>query len=678
MATGVVGIMAANDYWTCSETAETANSLDPNAVVNPASFKTYNGDISKTKYFDVYTKSTAQCVKGTGKVAIADKCMKDVCTGGSCQPTAVSSCTAQDTNCRLQESFILDSANFSSSFTKYWMPTGATAKKMINSWKYNCPNGCNDGACSNSNLSNAFDETVDVYMSETPSNILALSNPYGPHQADLTLVGTSATDPSFTVTSHVSFDSAKDLQWVLGNVQCSNLPAGFICPTISKYSNAPFLSNNLYDENLGDEFVAVKSGGQEQYRMSWHITGTATPQIKPVLLSRFHIRPWIGNKTGWFLKIRNSQAYQPTADPYGDFSPLVLDKLAQLFSNMSNGQLKMSYLIKEVYYPLNSTSIESSDLQKNILQSLGADGSNYRQYFDWTIFSYYKSTLDSLSNPTIWLTGAQGVSPSPACLYCGPGATIHNLQTTTGLIMHELGHGIGLSNAYAELNAYCPDSIGSSEVKYEHIFVNCAPDILRGRFLGPFYQSMGPYLGSNWYDPLERASLGWLKSGQITMVTSSGVYDLYSDNDDFTSDINKPLILQVLVTSPNNNRWNGSNYILDFDKTFTDFVYLIAPNKKTVVEAPSWFNGGDDYIGNGIRLSAGELTGRVANQVAGEQWFYSYNNNLGSDPNNLFVSSYRHTIPVDGETHLVWPGTDIKIKLLERTGSHARVQITYQ
>lgn len=146
MMAGIVGITSATSYWTCQDSPESANNFILSSLVNSASFKTYNGDINKVKFFDVYTRGVASCVKGTSKVTSVDKCIKDVCVGSTCTPTAVASCTPQDKNCQLQESFILTSTDLGTA-TKYWMQTSATTRSNFNSWKYNCPNGCSNGAC---------------------------------------------------------------------------------------------------------------------------------------------------------------------------------------------------------------------------------------------------------------------------------------------------------------------------------------------------------------------------------------------------------------------------------------------------------------------------------------------------------------------------------------------------
>ncbi|MFA6526675.1 MAG: C1 family peptidase [Candidatus Buchananbacteria bacterium] len=146
---GTIMLQSSSDasYWTCSDAAETANNFVLSSLVDPTSFKKYNGDIAKVKYFDTFTKSKAQCVKGSSNLGYADYCMVDVCSGTACTPTTVASCKTTDKNCRLQEAFLLDSANFSAAATKFWMQTGPTTKSMFSNWQYKCPNGCSNGAC---------------------------------------------------------------------------------------------------------------------------------------------------------------------------------------------------------------------------------------------------------------------------------------------------------------------------------------------------------------------------------------------------------------------------------------------------------------------------------------------------------------------------------------------------
>jgi len=143
---GVAGIT--NPYYTCSETAEKANNFDLASVmlINATNFSKYYGDFSKVKYFDVYTKSKAQCVKGTSNVGYTDSCLVDTCAGTTCTAKTIASCKPTDNNCRLQEAFIMTSTDLGTA-TRYWQQTSATTRSTFSQWQYKCPLGCSNGAC---------------------------------------------------------------------------------------------------------------------------------------------------------------------------------------------------------------------------------------------------------------------------------------------------------------------------------------------------------------------------------------------------------------------------------------------------------------------------------------------------------------------------------------------------
>ena len=114
----------------CRETSETANNVATSTIPYYSTLLSSQKitDIAQLTYFDIYTKSTAQCVSGSNRTAYDDQCFIDVCTGTSCQSTKKDSCTPLDKNCRLQEGFI-------------------TPNNTVSNWRYKCPNGCTNGAC---------------------------------------------------------------------------------------------------------------------------------------------------------------------------------------------------------------------------------------------------------------------------------------------------------------------------------------------------------------------------------------------------------------------------------------------------------------------------------------------------------------------------------------------------
>ncbi|MFA5029567.1 MAG: hypothetical protein WC518_02320 [Patescibacteria group bacterium] len=122
--------------WTCSESNsnEMHNNVTISTIPYLSSFNASTGGLGNVKFFDIYNKSTADCVRGGSRTAYEDKCLIDVCSGTSCKSTPVASCSKTDRNCRLQEGFVKNSAGVT--------PT-------VSNWLYKCPDGCSDGACIN-------------------------------------------------------------------------------------------------------------------------------------------------------------------------------------------------------------------------------------------------------------------------------------------------------------------------------------------------------------------------------------------------------------------------------------------------------------------------------------------------------------------------------------------------
>jgi hypothetical protein len=114
------------------ESAEIGNNYDANIFHRPDAFKLLYGNIDNVKYFDVYNASVATY----GIYRNSDKCLIDVCVGTKCSPRVVTSCANGESNCRLQEAFVFNEGNYS---------RGGITK--VGNWVYNCPNGCNKGAC---------------------------------------------------------------------------------------------------------------------------------------------------------------------------------------------------------------------------------------------------------------------------------------------------------------------------------------------------------------------------------------------------------------------------------------------------------------------------------------------------------------------------------------------------
>ena len=140
---GVVSIPGAT--YTCAESNETANNVDPATIPYYSSFVTYNGGLDNVKYFDITRKSAATCQKNSypySKAMYEDTCLIDVAAVVSgkttWKSTKVNDCSKADEdgitkrNCRLQEGFVKNASSTS---------------PAVSNWTYRCPNGCNSGAC---------------------------------------------------------------------------------------------------------------------------------------------------------------------------------------------------------------------------------------------------------------------------------------------------------------------------------------------------------------------------------------------------------------------------------------------------------------------------------------------------------------------------------------------------
>ncbi|GEM_PF-6264068 len=542
------------------------------------------------------------------------------------------------------------------------------------------------------NKSKNFDQSVKVFMSITPSNILAVFEPYGPHKAELELVGTSETNPSFTVTAKVSYDSAKEKNWVVKDIGYNNIP--------SNYGNPLILSDSVGFNGLDSlKYVAVQAGkAGEKYVMTWKITGEATLQIRPVLLPRFESAPWIGDKKGFFIKIRNKDNYNPGDDPYisEEYVQSTIRDVTSAINRMSNSKVNMHGTVKEVLYkiPQSFLSAECSafqerDLYKNILRELGYTETNYKQNYDWLFWTMYQDTARQLKCDIFRINHGGGVSPSDECINCGPGGKVSATKDFSEWgsawgFLHELGHGLGLSEGYYSIITGCED--GGNIIKPNHIFTPCKSKELAG----PFYMTMsnGPML---WYDPIEREHMGWLEPLQVTLVTKSGVYDLYSENDDLTSDLGKPLILQIPVDAQGIINYV---YVITFNEAFIDSIPNIDEEVKkytsnsirlSASNLPDLKIGGDIGMAGKSQISASNLPalkiGGGISITGKSQNFYSFNNKLRSEI-RLFEKRAKdgtryHTIPIGEQVQLQWQNTDIKIKLLEKIGNHAKVEVIY-
>lgn len=491
-----------------------------------------------------------------------------------------------------------------------------------------------------------IDDSVEMFMTETPSYLLTAYEGFGPVSANLSLVGTSQTDPSFTITAVATLNPSQD--WSVGQIVTSAIPAGYTAPQFIVDVNPAF--NGFRSWSLG-----VKTGGTEAYRMTWKITGQAADNVRPVLLPRFASMPWIGEKKGYVLKGRNTEAFDPGQYPYGPGNvnlTTMLDKMSDAIRRMSNNKVAMTYEIKEAR--VDSFDCNSIRMTDALLESLGINETNYQNHYQWIVTTLYPSLLAACPlNQT-----PNGLSNAPQHPHVGPGAWEPDISYPNGsfwssILQHEFGHGITLSHPQTLYNcaATSPD-----HVVPEGLFYDC------GDQTRTLDSNMGPAAGT-WWNPIERARLGWLEGSQVTLVTESGTYDLYSDRDDFTSDPAEPLILQVLVSV------NGVAH----------YVYLTLPNAQNVYDIREQLGNSqpirEEYL-HGVQMSAGRLDTGFSTGLgkASHSFFtYSYNGNNGS----LFERLARNTIQPGDQVHLKWPGTDVLIKNISREGRHARVQVVY-
>lgn len=499
-------------------------------------------------------------------------------------------------------------------------------------------------------LEDTLEDTIEVYISNTPSNILSANPISGNQRAELFLEGVSQTNPSFTVTAEVVYDDSANPRWTINNVNYSSIPSGYTPPQIL-IDNGSNFSFNGYTL----QFVAVKSGGADVYRMTWRISGTATSDVAPVLLPRFVSFPWRDQKKGYVIKAQDIENPNGGSnDPYGPDDINLkssLDSLTDAIERMSNHAIQASYEIKEASHgmPNNPSGLE---MTKAALQSLGIDRTNYNAAFDWVVYTMYTSAFPGYNRTP------NGMFPlSDDCPQCGPGAIYMDITWGAPLrdkttLLHEFGHGLGFS--HPEVNLGCENAEGI--IRIEDIFNECS------QTSRDHDNNMGAGVGF-WWSPIERAILGWLKGTQVTLVTESGIYDVYSDNADFTSSPDKPLILQILT---------------EFDGQ-ADFLYITVPNVANVnsIDDANINEEERTYLSQGIQLSAANADPRSGGRHGLSRFSMNelvYSNN--SNNSDLREAIVKNTIQPGEEVHVKSGKAGIIIKHLERAGDRATVSVT--
>lgn len=510
-------------------------------------------------------------------------------------------------------------------------------------------------------------ETFETVMSETPNIILALNAQYGPHKADLNLTGIAPDYPGFKIIARVTFDSGSYRDWILQSINYENLPSGFSNPVVAMDAYNIFSAYKSH-------FVNVGSGGPNRYRMRWTISGQATPQVRPVYLPRMASAPWIGTKKGTIFKIRGNEPLNASAPPFNEVGALetLVSGMAEKLGAQSNHLVNMSFNVREIQYLISPeqancrSSVNGNELMAQMFKQTGITAANTD--LDWLFYTHYPSFGAQFVSPCLesFKSGFNGGMPATFdCPMCGPGGAIvlNNISKFSAQseidkkrynpIMHELGHGLNLHDQYANILAPCTNSDPRNVKESELFKIDNSCDFLKSFLIE---QSMG-FTSFGWYDPIERSVLGWLGSGQVLTISQSGTYDLYTDNNDYTSDPTKPLILQLAI------KRQGK----------IDFIYVITFNSSFIA------NYGTDYsqdikdqLANSIRLSTSHGSDRsgLAWASSGSQNIYSFFNN---DPN----ANFKHTIPPGVDVRINFGETDITIRLIEKKNTSARVQVTY-
>lgn len=507
-----------------------------------------------------------------------------------------------------------------------------------------------------------FSDTVEVWMNRTPSNLLVAAGNVLTYDtvanrfvdlgnsgqlAHLRLMGTSHTTPVFQVTAEAAFTGS---QWVVTNVAVrGTVPAGSTKPefrtgAVSTAWNDPY------------QAVAVSTSGGTDYQVTWVIEGTATKEVRPVLLPRFRHQPWRGHKRGWMMKVRNTlTGFDPSVLPFGSGSSYlrqVVDSVMTTITKSSNYQVTASYEIKELFYGGPVENINCSVIEQNTLATVGITATNWRDSFDWAIFTAYPALQQRLSLDPLGRRTPQGCAPYHAAGAWYPDlawprwdatVVLPTFPASPGVMLHEFGHTIGLSHPL-----YAGDYSPGQPVTDLAVFSPPLDVKFRTDWLQVF--NMGATRGF-WWSPMDRASLGWLQGRQVVLAATTGVYELYGDQDNLTMP-EKPLILQVPVKV----------------KGTSDFVYLFLPNGNHVRDKLLGFDADYfDTLGEGIQLAGGRNEGLTFGPG-------SFREGPGLMARELVVSG---PIVPGQEIHLRWEGTDVRITNLERRGNRALVRIRF-
>lgn len=494
-----------------------------------------------------------------------------------------------------------------------------------------------------------FSDIVEMYVSPTPSHLLVgdenpvvMNNVASNSSANLTLKGVSRTSPSLTVTLNAKFENGV---WTISApVYTGSLPVGMTKPLFLLEDTGAIAETAARDAH----YIAVQVDSGTPYVIQWNISGQATEHVRPVLLPRFIARPWIGYKRGWAIKIRNqfpTGGFDPFAVPYGPENQnltRMIEATKYGLQLQSNEQVSMDYEIKEAYYSDQIIDVRNTNIMRAVLNGWTVTIDNRGNFFDWATFSYYQPMIDQLMEHTPVLI-PQGTSVYYSAGNWYPDILFDpNVDVLDMAFMHELGHTLQWSHTGAVVN--CDDRNSQNVLPhqiYDSAFnSHCSKDRTYSDVMS----------GQNmWIHPVQRAAVCWLKGLQVKLIATNGTYEVLSDNDDFSSDSTRPLILQIPVQ------------IYDFD----DLLYVSLLN--TYVSSTA-------HIAEGLELSGGRID-RVQerdmrngiSRMARELQAYAY----GSD-------SFTRMIPRGKDVRLLWTGTDVRIKNLDHKGQKALVGVQFK
>lgn len=514
--------------------------------------------------------------------------------------------------------------------------------------------------------------TFDTYISETPISILAASHDYGPITAQYDINVSTHTSPPATLFAKASYQydaPGSDGRWVLSNIQTTG---GGEAPEITSHN-----------ESVASQIALSAS---QRYRATVTIDGTLTEgNVAPALLPRFRNTPWVGHKKILVVKgryddepIPNKADAQANA-PYGpndQHVKEVMDSVKRGYENQSNGKVTIEYEIRDASFspegiPVREQSraagvCPASRIADRLLNDLGITPENKNDRYDMIVISMYQDSVERMNQEfECRLDGGSGL-PYGSCPSCTLGAWMHLADPT--VLPHEIGH--GLSFGHTNAPGRCEgETLDYRQPLLEQLFgtptrgSNC---IQQNSINGHVMSGVG--WPSIYYHALDRASVGWLGNNQVELITESGIYDLYSERDDYTANPDDPVVLQLPVT------------VSSVYSDWADYVYLTLINQGSLSDygrglAPKNISAALEGVhltaATGlVKLSTGE---NISNRSAvlkqgGSIAYYWY----GEDDTGS-------SIPIGERLKLNWENTNVNIEVVsvtrEADRTHAKVKV---